>query len=136
MNRPERRTHPRYLLTLDVRCWVYDGRAHLHAFTAQTMNVGRDGIAILCYDTRKRIQRLLSLLSRNQPVHVELTLPPEGAKVAATGRACWYEVGSTAGSLEYLIAGIHFGQMLPQSKKQWDEFIHGRARGSVVEMVS
>jgi len=136
MSVPERCTHPRYLLTLDVRCWVYDGRSKLHAFSAQTMNIGRDGIAILCYDTPKRIQRLLSLLSRNQPVHVELALPPDGAKIAASGRARWYEAGSTTGSREYLVAGIHFGQMLPQAQRQWEQFIQGSARGSVVEMVS
>ena len=136
MSRPERRTYPRYLITLDVRGWVYDGRSKLHAFSGQTMNVGRDGIALLCYDTPKRIQRLLSLWSRNQPVHVELALPPDGAKITASGRARWYEAGSTTGSREYLIAGIRFGQMLPQAQRQWEQFIQGRARGSVVEMAS
>jgi len=136
MNIPERRRHPRYTVTLRVRGWAYDQRAELHAFTAKTMNIGRDGIAILCYDDEEKIQRLLSLLSQNQPVHVELALPPEGVEIAATGRARWYEAGSITGPLEYLIAGILFDHMLPQAKRQWEQFIDGRGHMTAVEVFS
>jgi len=134
MNDTERRKHPRHPVTLQVRGRFFDTADQPYVFDGETMNVGREGVAILCYDSEERLDFFRSLLSENPRVELEVTIPPEDHVIGATGTVRWYAAGITDPSLHYLIAGVRFSEMLPQAKQLWDQFMDGTGHSTAVEL--
>ena len=124
----ERRKHPRYSIAIQVRGWLFDTVGEAQALDAETMNVSREGIQILYYDEEERMQLIQSLVSKHQPVGLEMVLPRTGDRIAATGMVRWYKIGSTDRSLQYLIAGIVLEHIRPEEKMEWERFIEDAAR--------
>lgn len=119
----ERRKFPRYPVSMQVHGWLLDTYGRAQMFDAETMNVGREGIAILYYDNEEKIEFIQSLLVENWPVGLEMEVPLEGDRITATGRVRWQQVGATDTSLHYLIAGIFLEHMEPRERAEWERFI-------------
>jgi hypothetical protein len=119
----ERRKHARYPTTIPVEGRLFDVTGRLQSFEAETVNVSREGLAVISYGPRLSIGAIGSLLSDNKPVSLTLQLPQAETKITTTGKIRWYQVDSLEEATAYLIAGVFAEHMEQEDRTQWNGFI-------------
>jgi hypothetical protein len=124
----ERRKHPRYSIAVPVHGGLVDGRGHIQGFTANTVNVGLEGMAIATYEGDETAPPVPFILWQNQSVTLELHLPTEAHALRVTGRIRWYEIGSLGDTVHYFIAGISLGDLRAEERDKWEQFVAETAR--------
>jgi len=81
----------------------------------------KDGISLIS-NGHKRIRLIPFLVLNEKLVDLEITIPPEGLRIGATGRIVWYDF-SFRDHAHYFRAGIFLEEMKTEDRKRWKDFL-------------
>jgi hypothetical protein len=124
----ERRQYPRYGASIPVELGLADTSGDPYTFSVQTMNVSREGIAVVAYEEKDKLRLLLSLLLQRKSATLDITLPDNGDTVGATGSVRWHQIESTEAWGRFITTGLLLEKMKDNDRLKWEQFVDDIAR--------
>jgi len=127
---------PRCEVAIPVTVKPLPANGRLRCFSASSVNVSVNGVALGFYEVDDTIRIISSFLTEDQRIEMTMTVPSTGVSITATGRPRWHSTTSIGGSTQYLKVGILLEEMELEDKIKWLWFLKDAGRATFQDMLA